>query len=89
VNTAGRRLEVLEGVKIGATKVVQGHNLTVNNCISGKTAQGLSDVRLPLVEFLPVARIQNRFAAGFDSDGAVAIKFDFFCGVRRYVAPAC
>jgi hypothetical protein len=29
---------------------------------------------------------EDRFAPGFDADGAVAVQLNLFCGARRYVA---
>jgi len=44
------------------------------------------NLRKSFVKVLTVAGIQNVVAAGFDSNGAVAVELNFFCGDERYVA---
>jgi len=46
----------------------------------------LCDLRESVVEVFVVARVQDIFVVGFDSDGAVAVELNFFCGVCGYVA---
>jgi hypothetical protein len=54
--------------------------------LSAGRSERLSDLRESFVEVLAISGIQNRFTAGLDPDGAVAVEFDFFCGDERYVA---
>ena len=60
-------------MKIQSPGLVQGYNFSVDNCIFGKIAERLRDLRESFVEVLVVPRVQNGFAAGSDSDGAVAV----------------
>jgi hypothetical protein len=54
---------------------------------SCKIAERLSDLRESFVEVFVVARVQNRVAAGFDSDGAVAVKLGL--GQSPSMGPMC
>jgi hypothetical protein len=68
---------VLETVKIRPPGFVQGYDFAVDNSIGGKIIERLGDLREPPVKVLAVPGIQNSFAVGFDSDSAIAVKFDF------------
>ena len=55
----------------------RGLQLAVDNSVDRKFVERLRDLRESLVEVLVVPRVQDSFAAGFDSNGAVAVEFDF------------
>ena len=62
-----RSSEVLEGVKIRASRIDQGDDLTVDNRIGWQFSKGVGDVWVSFVEVLAVSRVKDRFAVGFDS----------------------
>jgi len=64
---------VLKAMKIRSPGLVEGYHLSIDNSVVGKITERLSDLRESFVEVLVISRIQNRFAAGFDADGAVAV----------------
>jgi hypothetical protein len=74
-------------VKIRSPGFIQGYHLAIDNGVVRKITERLRDLWESLVEILVVPGIQGGFAAGLDPDGAVAVEFNFFCGVGRYVAP--
>ncbi len=68
--------KVLETMKIRASRFVQGHNFSVNNSVGGQIIERLGNLRESFVEVLVIPRVQDGFARS-DSDGTVAIQFDF------------
>jgi hypothetical protein len=48
-----------------------------DNSVGGKAVECLSDLRESFVEVLVIPRVQGRFTAGSDSNGAVAVQLDF------------
>jgi hypothetical protein len=78
VNSRSFGCEVLEAVKIRSPGLVQGYHLAIDNSAGGEITKRVSDLREALVEVLVVPRIQDRFAAGLDANGAVAVQLNFF-----------
>jgi hypothetical protein len=85
VNARSLVLKVLQSVEVWSSEFVQSDHFAVNYGLCGKIAKGFGDLRESIVEVLVIPRIQNRFAAGLDSDCTVAVEFDFLCGAERYV----
>src|SRR5260221_140415 len=68
---------MLERVKVRASRVVQGHDFTIDNRFRRKLGEGFGDVWVSLIKVFAVARIQDGVAAGFDSDDAIAVELNF------------
>jgi hypothetical protein len=77
---------VLEEIEVRTPRFVQRHNLAVNNRVVGKISQSFEDLRILSVEGIPPPRKKTEVTERFHGDCAISIEFDFFCGVRRYVA---
>ncbi len=63
---------MLERMEVRASRVIQGDDLAIDNRVGWKVGQALDNVGGSFIEILAVARVQNRFATGSNSDGAVA-----------------
>jgi hypothetical protein len=72
---------VLETTKIRSAGFAQGYDFAVDNSVVGKITERLGDLWESFVEVLVVPRVENGFAV-FDSDGAVAVEFDFVGPIR-------
>jgi len=57
---------------------------TVDDSVGWKMTERLSDPRESLVEVFVVARVQDNFAAHYDSYGAIAVEFDFVGPIRSF-----
>ena len=68
---------MLKTVKIRSPGLVQGYHLAIDDSLGGKITERLRDLRKSLVEVFVVPRVQDSFAAGSNSDGAVAVEFNF------------
>jgi|SRR5215469_16108108 len=79
-----RSSEVLEGVKIRASRIDQGDDLTVDNRIGWQFSKGVGDVWVSFVEVLAVSRVKDRFAVGFDSDGAITVELNLVNPIRPF-----
>src|SRR6266404_9074172 len=71
-------------MEIRASRVVQGHNLAVDNGFGRKFSQRFSNVRILFVEILAVAGVQDGVAAGPHSDGTIAVQFYFVGPLRSF-----
>jgi len=72
-------------MEIRSTGLIQRDNFTIDNSVGRKISERFGDLWESLVKVLSISRVENSFVA-FDSDGAVSVEFDFFCGDERYVA---
>jgi len=66
--------------------LVESDDFLVDRCVFGKISQGFGNERELAVERLAVSRVQEEIAVRSDCLSSILIQFDFFCGVRRYVA---
>jgi hypothetical protein len=63
------------------------HKKTMNYCVNDvRASECANDERILAGEVLIVAGSQPHAPAALDSQRAVAIQFQLFCGVGRYVA---
>ena len=60
-------------VKVGPSRIVQGHNFAIDNAIGRKLVECFGGEGISLAKVLAVSGIQGCLAAGFDSDGAIAV----------------
>jgi hypothetical protein len=83
-----RRLasEVLQQIEIGLAIFVETNQLAIDNGAGGQIGQRFDNVRKLSIQGFSSPRIERHTGAGFHHLYAITIQFDFFCGVRRYVA---
>ena len=77
---------MLKQAEIWPPNVVKGDDFPVDYRVLGQIAEGLDDVWVLSAERFPFSRNKAHLAFQVGGDGAVSIEFDFFCGIRRYVA---
>jgi len=67
-------LEVLETIRIRVSGIVQCYDFAVDDGFGGQILDRLGGLRESFGEVFAGPRIQNGFAAGLDSDGAIAVQ---------------
>ena len=79
--------ETLQEIEVGATAVIDCDQFSINDCSLEQIRQCVHDVgKLSIERFLP-PREQRDTSSGLDRERSIPVKFNFFCGVGRYVAP--
>jgi hypothetical protein len=76
----------LQKIELWSRRIVQCHNFTVNDSTVREIDKRFDYVRVLLIERLLTTGEQSNFVIGLDRNCPISIKFDLFCGVRRYVA---
>jgi hypothetical protein len=76
----------LQQIELRSRRIVQCHNLAVEDSTVRQIVEGFDYVRVLLIERLLATGEQPNLAIRFDGDSAVAIEFNFLCGDERYVA---
>jgi hypothetical protein len=80
---------VLKQIEVRVPRLIQCDNLAINYRIVGNVGQCFEDQGILSIEGIPPPGKKIQLTSGFHGDGTVAIEFNLFCGVRRYVARGC
>jgi hypothetical protein len=84
VNSRNFGCEVLKAMKIrsaGLIRAITSPSITLS---AGRSLSASVICGNRLLKFLAISRIQNRFAARFDADGAIAVEFNFVGPIRTF-----
>ena len=86
MNPRPRGPEVLKQIETRPPICIQRNQLAIKHSSRRETSQTFGNVWKFLVQLVASARIEGDLLPFRDSLQSEAIQFNFFCGVRRYVA---
>src|SRR6266850_2042661 len=66
--------------------LIQRHDLAIDHGLVRHRHEGPSDARIARAEVVVITGAKVHLSAAFDAESPIPIRFDFFCGVRCYVA---